>query len=167
MLTIPAGAPGAPNSLQAGVTGKLPIVRTLDEQADSAARKCIMYYGPNNNPRLTIGPRNQVTVCLSHLFVTLRCLRVLFQVDAAGKIHLIDDLEEYEKTVHRSTWNAVNKFADELREKKIKIGFFSSTPQGGGVALVSANPTCADTCLSEADRIFKDATCVDPVPHSS
>ena len=59
------------------------------------------------------------------------------QVDAGGKIHLIDDLEEFEKTVGRGTWNAVNKFADELREKKIKIGFFSSTPQGGGVALVS------------------------------
>ncbi|KAL5533032.1 hypothetical protein ACEPAF_4808 [Sanghuangporus sanghuang] len=115
MLTVPIGAPG---NLQAGVTGKLPIVRTLDEQADSAARKCIMYFGPNNNPRLTIGPRNQVTV------------------DAGGKIHLIDDLEEFEKTVGRGTWNAVNKFADELREKKIKIGFFSSTPQGGGVALM-------------------------------
>lgn len=114
----------------AGGSGRLPIPRTLDEQADSAARKCLMYYGPNNNPRLTIGPRNQVTV------------------DAAGKIHLIDDLAEYEKTVRpgcgslafffercmltwRRTWNAVNKLADELREKKIKIGFFSSTPQGG------------------------------------
>ena len=72
-----------------------------------------MYYGPNNNPRLSIGPRNQVTV------------------DQAGKIHLIDDLEEYRKSVGPGTWNAVNKLADELREKKIKIGFFSSTPQGG------------------------------------
>lgn len=99
--------------LQAGVTGKLPIVRMVDEQADSAARKCLMYFGPNNNPRLVIGPRNQVAV------------------DAGGKIHLIDDLEEYQKTVGAGTWNAVNKFADELREKKIKIGFFSSTPQGG------------------------------------
>ncbi|KAH7889261.1 glycosyltransferase family 4 protein [Phlebopus sp. FC_14] len=107
-----------PNNLQAGVATKLPIPRTLDEQADSAARKCIMYYGPNNNPRLTIGPRNQVTV------------------DAGGKIHLIDDLEVYRKSVGKGTWNAVNKLADELREKKIKIGFFSSTPQGGGVALM-------------------------------
>ncbi|KAF7363317.1 Trehalose phosphorylase [Mycena sanguinolenta] len=96
--------------------GRIP--RTLDEQADSAARKCLMYFGPNNNPRLTIGPRNQVAV------------------DAAGKIHLLDDLEEYKKTVGTGTWNAVNKLADELREKKIKIGFFSSTPQGGGVALM-------------------------------
>ncbi|KAG2349609.1 glycosyltransferase family 4 protein [Suillus weaverae] len=101
------------NNLQSGVATKLPIPRTLDEQADSAARKCIMYFGPNNNPRLTIGPRNQVTV------------------DAAGKIHLIDDLDVYRKSVGPGTWNAVNKLADELREKKIKIGFFSSTPQGG------------------------------------
>ncbi|KAF7295051.1 Trehalose phosphorylase [Mycena indigotica] len=102
----------------AGTSGRLPIPRTLDEQADSAVRKCLMYYGPNNSPRLTIGPRNQVTV------------------DAAGKIHLIDDLDKYKETVRPGTWNAVIKLADELREKKIKIGFFSSTPQGGGVALM-------------------------------
>lgn len=104
--------PGA-GGLQAGVTKKLPLVRTLDEQADSAARKCLQYYGPNNNPRLTIGPRNQVTV------------------DAGGKIHLIDDLDEYRKSVGKGTWNAVNKYADDLRDRGIKIGFFSSTPQGG------------------------------------
>jgi len=104
--------------LGVGASGKLPIPRTLDEQADSAARKCLMYFGPNNNPRLSIGPRNQVTV------------------DAAGKIHLLDDLEEYRKSVGAGTWRAINKLADELREKNIKIGFFSSTPQGGGVALM-------------------------------
>ena len=68
-------------NIQTGVSNRLPIPRTLDEQADSAARKCIMYFGPGNNPRLSIGPRNQVTV------------------DAAGKIHLLDDLDEYKKTV--------------------------------------------------------------------
>jgi alpha,alpha-trehalose phosphorylase (configuration-retaining) len=77
-----------------------------------------MYFGPGNNPRLEIGPLNQVAV------------------DAGGKIHLLDDLEEYKKTVGSGTWNAVVKLADELREKKVKIGFFSSTPQGGGVALM-------------------------------
>ncbi|KAI6103559.1 glycosyltransferase family 4 protein [Pisolithus sp. B1] len=101
------------NALQSGVGNKFPIPRTLDEQADSAARKCLMYFGPNNNPRLTIGPRNQVTV------------------DAGGKIHLIDDLDVYRQSVGQRTWNAVNKLADELRERKVKIGFFSSTPQGG------------------------------------
>ncbi|THG95034.1 hypothetical protein EW026_g6546 [Hermanssonia centrifuga] len=106
------------SKLSSGVGQKLPIPRTVDEQADSAARKCIMYFGPGNNPRLSIAARNQVAV------------------DAGGKIHLIDDLDEFRKTVGSGTWNAVNKLADELREKKIKMGFFSSTPQGGGVALM-------------------------------
>ncbi|KAK7689152.1 hypothetical protein QCA50_007843 [Cerrena zonata] len=106
------------NKLGTSVGNKLPIPRAVDEQADSAARKCIMYYGPGNNPRLSIGPRNQVTV------------------DAGGKIHLVDDIDEYRKSVHPGTWRTVNKLADELREKKIKMGFFSSTPQGGGVALM-------------------------------
>lgn len=101
------------NKLGTSVGNKLPIPRAVDEQADSAARKCIMYYGPGNNPRLSIGPRNQVTV------------------DAGGKIHLLDDIDEYRKSVHPGTWRTVNKLADELREKKIKMGFFSSTPQGG------------------------------------
>lgn len=114
----PFGTASAGTTLGANLGGRLPIQRTLDEQADSAARKCLMYYGPNNNPRLTIGPRNQVTV------------------DAGGKIHLLDDLDEYRKTVSKGTWNSVIKYADELREKKMKIGFFSSTPQGGEFALV-------------------------------
>ncbi|KIM49416.1 glycosyltransferase family 4 protein [Hebeloma cylindrosporum] len=108
----------AMSGLQAGVSGRLPIPRTLDEQADSAARKCLMNFGPGNNPRLSIGPRNQV------------------MVDAGGKVHLLDDLDEYKATVGPRTWNAVIKLADELREKKVRIGFFSSTPQGGGVALM-------------------------------
>jgi len=101
-----------------GISGQLPVLRTLDEQADSAARKCVMYFGPGNNPRLSIGARNHV------------------QVDAGGKIHLLDDLEVYRKTVSKGTWNCVMRYADELRERKVKIGFFSSTPQGGGVALM-------------------------------
>jgi hypothetical protein len=89
-----------------------------------------MYYGPNNNPRLTIATRNQVAV------------------DAGGKIHLLDDLNEYKRTVGARTWSAVNKLADELRERKIKIGFFSSTPQGGGVALVRSCIACTSCCAS-------------------
>ena len=71
----------AMSGLDTGVGDRLPIPRTLDEQADSAARKCLMHYGPNNNPRLSIGPRNQV------------------MVDAGFKVHLIDDLAEYERSV--------------------------------------------------------------------
>ncbi|KAM6500869.1 trehalose phosphorylase [Amanita muscaria] len=117
-MYIDAAHVNAMSGIQPGLSGRLPIARTLDEQSDSAARKCLMFFGPNNNPRLTIGPRNQV------------------MVDAGGKIHLLDDLGEYQKTVGTRTWNTVTKLAEELREKKVKIGFFSSTPQGGGVALM-------------------------------
>lgn len=71
----------AMSGLQTGVSGRLPIPRTLDEQADSAARKCLMNFGPGNNPRLNIGPRNQVLV------------------DDGGRVHLLDDLDEYRNTV--------------------------------------------------------------------
>ncbi|KZT44118.1 trehalose phosphorylase [Sistotremastrum suecicum HHB10207 ss-3] len=101
-----------------GLAAKIPLQRTLDEQADSAARKCVMHFGPGNNPRLSIGAKNHVSV------------------DAGGKIHLLDDIDEYRKTVSKGTWNSVIKYADELRDRKVKIGFFSSTPQGGGVALM-------------------------------
>lgn len=98
---------------------KAPLtLRTMDEQADAAARKSVMYFGPNGNPRLSIGLRNIV------------------EVDSGGKIHLIDDLDEFRKTVRPTTWRVAMKLADELRQKKVKIAFFSSTPQGGGVALM-------------------------------
>ena len=80
-VLVEASHLSAATGLKADITGRLPIPRTLDEQADSAARKCLMYFGPGNNPRLTIGARNQVTV------------------DAGGKIHLIDDLDEFRATV--------------------------------------------------------------------
>jgi alpha,alpha-trehalose phosphorylase (configuration-retaining) len=93
-------------------------MRDVDEQADSAVRKCIMYFGPNHNPALSIGFRNRV------------------EPDAGGRIELVHDLKEYEKTVHPRTWKCVMKFANELKEKNTKVAFFSATPQGGGVALM-------------------------------
>ncbi|KAF8751454.1 Glycosyl transferases group 1 [Rhizoctonia solani] len=87
--------------------------RAVDEQADSAVRKCVMYFGPTHNPRLSIGYRNEV------------------EVDAAGKIHLLDGLDVYRKTCRQPTWNAVMHYANDLRDRGVKLGFFSSTPQGG------------------------------------
>jgi len=106
------------------------ITIDVDEQADSAARKCVMYFGPNHNPALAIAFRNQV------------------MPDAQGAIKLVDGLREYEATVHKGTWNTVLKYAYELKGYKdgqtegdpqcqpTKIAFFSATPQGGGVALM-------------------------------
>lgn len=111
-LAVPSGG-----ALSGDVDSTLIETRNLDEMADSAARKCLSFYGPSNNPRLSIEARNQVAV------------------DAGGRVQMVT-VEDFKKTVGKGTWNAVTKLADELRAKKIKIGFFSSTPQGGGVALV-------------------------------
>lgn len=94
------------------------MFRDVDEQADSAVRKCIMHFGPGHNPALTIGFRNRV------------------EPDVGGKIVLVSDLKSYRETVHEGTWNSVMKYADELKKNKIKVAFFSATPQGGGVALM-------------------------------
>ncbi|KAG8764940.1 hypothetical protein FRC16_008215, partial [Serendipita sp. 398] len=94
-------------------------VRPADEQADSAVRKAVLYFGPSgHNPRLSIGFRNEV------------------EPDAAGRIRIVDTIEDYRSSVREPTWNAVLHYAKILREKKTKIAFFSSTPQGGGVALM-------------------------------
>jgi hypothetical protein len=45
-------------------------------------------------------------------------------------------VEDYRATCGERTWNSGMKFANKLKEKEIKIAFFSSTPQGGGVALM-------------------------------
>ncbi|KAF8475057.1 hypothetical protein BDZ91DRAFT_690810 [Kalaharituber pfeilii] len=96
---------------------RIPI--DVDEQADSAARKCTKDFGPGGNPALCIGFRNQV------------------DIDSGGRVRLVSNMEEYKGTVMSDgTWNTTMKFAKDLRTRKIKMAFFSSTPQGGGVALM-------------------------------
>lgn len=95
------------------------VLIDVDEQADSAARKCTKDFGPGGNPCLSIGFRNQVLP------------------DTGGKVRLVSSVDEYKQTImEQGTWNAVMKYATEMRERKIKLAFFSSTPQGGGVALM-------------------------------
>jgi hypothetical protein len=62
-------------------------------------------------------------------------LRGLVEVDAAFHVKLTR-LADYEKTVGSATWAAVNKYASDLKQRRVKIAFFSATPQGGGVALM-------------------------------
>lgn len=50
------------------------------------------------------------------------------RVDAGFHAHL-NTAEDYEKTVGETTWKAVNYFAQQLRGRKVKIGFFSATPE--------------------------------------
>lgn len=44
--------------------------------------------------------------------------------------------QNYKDTCGRPTWDAMMHYANKLLQKKIKIAFFSATPQGGGVALM-------------------------------
>jgi hypothetical protein len=90
----------------------------VDEQADSAVRKAIMYFGPQNVPPPSIGFRNKV------------------EVDTGGTIQLVHNFEAYKTTVNDETWKTVLHYASIMKKNKIKIAFFSATPQGGGVALM-------------------------------
>ncbi|QRD92170.1 hypothetical protein F9C07_2224030 [Aspergillus flavus] len=91
--------------------------KSLDERAESIARKYIRFFGPSKAPIPEIG------------------LRGLVVVDAAFHVKLTR-LADYEKTVGLPTWMAVNKYASDLKQRRVKIAFFSATPQGGGVALM-------------------------------
>ncbi|KAL3479187.1 hypothetical protein BJX99DRAFT_222643 [Aspergillus californicus] len=92
-------------------------MRTLDEQAESMARKCVRLFGPEGIPLLQVG------------------LSGLVQVDTGFHVRLTNR-SDYEKSVTSNTWKAINYYADDLKKRKIKIAFFSATPQGGGVALM-------------------------------
>lgn len=89
----------------------------VDEEADSMARKCLMFFGPSQQPRVQVGFRNQV------------------EVDSSGHGQ-ITCLDQYPETVSVQTWEATMKYVKSLRENRTKIAFFNSTPQGGGVALM-------------------------------
>jgi hypothetical protein len=89
----------------------------VDEQADSMARKCIMNFGPSLTPLLQVGWRGIV------------------DIDAASLAHM-NQPEDHQKTCGEATWKALNHYANHLKDKQIRIAFFSSTPQGGGVALM-------------------------------
>jgi alpha,alpha-trehalose phosphorylase (configuration-retaining) len=92
-------------------------VKSVDEEADEMARKCLMQFGPTQQPKVQMGHKNQV------------------QVDCSGHAQ-ITRLEQYPATVGRRTWEATMRYANSLKRDKVKIAFFNSTPQGGGVALM-------------------------------
>ncbi|KAK3386104.1 hypothetical protein B0H63DRAFT_395632 [Podospora didyma] len=92
-------------------------VKRVDEQADSMARKCIMNFGPSLVPLLQVG------------------FRGIVQTDAGFRAHLTT-VQNHKDTCTPATWDSMLTYAKKLRHTKTKIAFFSSTPQGGGVALM-------------------------------
>ncbi|KAH7378495.1 hypothetical protein DE146DRAFT_706970 [Phaeosphaeria sp. MPI-PUGE-AT-0046c] len=89
----------------------------VDEESDCVVRKALSRFGPGDLPRPVINRGNVVGV------------------DSDGMAH-ITNLEDYQGTVHKNTWEATMKVADELKKNNVKIAFFNTTPQGGGVALM-------------------------------
>ncbi|KAF5697502.1 Trehalose phosphorylase [Fusarium mundagurra] len=92
-------------------------VKRVDEQADSMARKCVIHFGPSLAPHLQVGFRGVV------------------QTDAGFRANLVT-LQNYKDTCGAATWKTMLTYAEKLRHNGIRIAFFSSTPQGGGVALM-------------------------------
>ncbi|EXA30969.1 hypothetical protein FOPG_17331 [Fusarium oxysporum f. sp. conglutinans race 2 54008] len=92
-------------------------LKRVDEQADSMVRKCVMHFGPSQAPLLQVGFRGFV------------------QTDVGFRAYLTT-LQNYKDTCGTSTWETMMTYAEKLRRNKTRIAFFSSTPQGGGVALM-------------------------------
>lgn len=59
----------------------------------------------------------------------------LVEVDTSAQVHLAS-VEEFERTVGPRTWAAIQYYASDIQRRKVKVAFFSATPQGGGVALM-------------------------------
>ncbi|KAK0110556.1 hypothetical protein ONS96_002161 [Cadophora gregata f. sp. sojae] len=91
--------------------------KCVDEQADSMARKCIMHFGPNLAPLLQVGYRGIV------------------EIDSGGRAHILS-IDDFKRLCDAPTWDSMMHFATNLKKMGTRIAFFSSTPQGGGVALM-------------------------------
>ena len=59
----------------------------------------------------------------------------MVEVDTGFHICLAS-LKDFRKTVSERTWAAVEHYAADVKERKVRTAFFSATPQGGGVALM-------------------------------
>jgi len=92
----------------------------LDEKACSAARKTNQHISPAGLPgvcRIDVGFRHEV------------------EVDSNGRL-LYCSLDDYKPFFKCSTWDQLLKTSEEVRKRKLRIVFFNSTPQGGGVAII-------------------------------
>jgi len=61
--------------------------------------------------------------------------RGIVQTDAGFRAHL-NTIQNHKDTCTPASWETLTFYAKKLRAGKVKVAFFSSTPQGGGVALM-------------------------------
>lgn len=86
-------------------------------QGNTLLNHSIRHFGPKLVPVLNVGRSGSVAVDSG------------FQANIAN-------LSDYKKTCSAQTWEIMNKYANSLKWKNQNIAFFSSTPRGGGVALM-------------------------------
>ncbi|KAK5727146.1 hypothetical protein LTR15_003039 [Elasticomyces elasticus] len=107
-----------PIAIREGESGRMvKSVVSVDELADSMARKALRFFGPSKQPRVQVSFDNKVEVDLDSRAV-------------------ITSLEQYKNGVSEQTWQITLRYAESLKQGKKKFAFFSATPQGGGVALM-------------------------------
>ncbi|KAI8989412.1 hypothetical protein BDB01DRAFT_718772 [Pilobolus umbonatus] len=58
-----------------------------------------------------------------------------YPVDFNHQIHMVNNID-YENTVCKETWDVFQQMTETFKERKLRVSFFNSTPQGGGVALM-------------------------------
>lgn len=75
------------------------------------------HFGPSLAPILQVGYRGIV------------------EVDSGQRAHILS-VEDFKTTCDAPTWEAMMHYVTSLKKLGTKIAFFSSTPQGGGVALM-------------------------------
>jgi hypothetical protein len=61
--------------------------------------------------------------------------RGVVQSDAGFRARMAT-IESYQNTVSKKTWDLMMRYVTNLKKMGTRIAFFSSTPQGGGVALM-------------------------------
>jgi hypothetical protein len=61
--------------------------------------------------------------------------RGIVEIDSGSQAHILS-LDDFKTTCSPQTWDAMTTYVKSLRTNGTKVAFFSSTPQGGGVALM-------------------------------
>ncbi|RKP05233.1 hypothetical protein THASP1DRAFT_32926, partial [Thamnocephalis sphaerospora] len=89
----------------------------VDERASSVVRKTVSRQFPGSIFRIPVTHRHEV------------------EVDNGGEIVLCS-LRDYERTTPPAIFQRLLRMAEIVRNKKLRVSFFSSTMQGGGVALM-------------------------------
>lgn len=72
----------------------------------------------------------KLKVCEYEIVIAFIILCAL-SVDFNGLIRLVD-LIDYKRTVCSDTWRVIMDMVTQYKDRKLRLAFFNSTPQGGG-----------------------------------